>query len=106
MEDAKLPVFISNLDAFFKFLCLYYDRDWFQNFSKVQIYSIWLNKNLIYCKKCKCALTRQNPIWGTNTQYWVVRDPLIPLHKHGLSGDRHTWGICRNKFCSILKFFF
>ena len=35
IEDAKLPVFISNLDAFFKFLCLYNNRDWFQNFLYV-----------------------------------------------------------------------
>lgn len=32
IECVKLPVFISNLDAFFKFICLYNDRDWFQNF--------------------------------------------------------------------------
>ena len=73
--------------------------------TPVQIYSKWLNKNLICCKTCKCALLYQNLIWRTNTQYWVVRDPRIPLHKHGLSRNRHTWGICTIKFCSNFKFF-
>ena len=120
IECVKLPVFILNLDAFFKFICFYNDRDWFQNFlyffcamlmsvffvlekmfaTPVQIYSKWLNENLICCKKCKCALTHQNPNWGTSTQYWVVKDPRVPLHEHGLNGDRHTWGNCTNKFCS------
>ena len=73
--------------------------------TPVQIYSKWL-KNLICCRKCKCAITRQNPIWGTSTQYWVVRDPRVPLHEHGLNGDCHTFDICTNKFCSSFYYFF